>query len=82
MRDFPEFKTLTIYQRAELLCKHGEFICGRKYKNYKVSLYAMQGNYVEVWLSPKKEDIESIEVITDSNILDLYLVNISLKKLF
>ncbi|HXP49232.1 MAG TPA: hypothetical protein VN922_04715 [Bacteroidia bacterium] len=77
-----EFIKLNLNERADLIWTNGEFVGSRDYYGYKVSLYVLEGLYVEVWYFVVSNKIEKIEPIEDEHSLELYLnVHEILKKI-
>ena len=73
-----EFEKLTLEEKGEIVFTIGTFLSNRVYYNYKINLYALDKNYVEVFYSPNDNFIEKISFITREEVLKFYLSKINI----
>jgi hypothetical protein len=74
----PYYNMLPIEEKAYLLCSRGELIAAVATTNYDISLYALDGEYIELYYSIAYNKIEDIKVLEDHQRLDLYTRNMDL----
>ena len=72
MKMITNYDLLPVNHKAEILWSKGEFIEAIEYRDYDVSLYFMDGHYVEIFYSVKNNQIEDIRVMEDKSRLSLY----------
>jgi hypothetical protein len=72
------YDLLTIEEKAEILCREGDLIMIVATSDFNISLYALNGEYVEMFYSQAFCKIEQIRVIDDQKRLDFYIQNIEL----
>ncbi|MDQ3046856.1 MAG: hypothetical protein M3R27_04850 [Bacteroidota bacterium] len=72
MKTITDYKSLPVNHKAEILWSKGEFIEAIEYRDYDVSLYAIDGLFVEMFYSVKDNQIEDIRVVEDNSRLKLY----------
>jgi hypothetical protein len=77
----PQYNMLPIEEKAYLLCSRGELIAAVATSNYDISLYALDGEYVELYYSIAYNKIEEIKVLEDHLRLDIYTRNMDLSTL-
>jgi hypothetical protein len=75
------YNLLPLRDKAELLKSRGEFIEAVASEDYDVSLYNMDGEYIELFYSIAYDKIEEIKVVEDLNRLEMYTWNVNLKTL-
>ncbi len=57
------FNTMALDDKIKLLYEQGVFVVGIRYYQYKVNLYLLNHQYVEVFFNHKKARIEKIELM-------------------
>ena len=72
------YNLLSIEERAELIRREGEPIMIVATSDFKISLYAFNGEYVEMFYSLAFERMEQVRTVPDNSRLDFYLQNIEL----
>lgn len=77
-----QYNMLPIEEKAYLLCSRGELIAAVATSNYDISLYALDGEYVELYYSIAYNKIEEIKVLEDHLRLDIYTRNMDISTLF
>jgi hypothetical protein len=77
----PKYNTLPIEEKAYLLCSRGELIAAVATNNYDISLYALDGEYVELYYSVAYNKIEDIKLLEDHKRLDIYTRNMDISSL-
>ena len=75
-----KFDNSEFQQRSICLFQEGEFISNRTYYNHIVTLYSLNGYFVEVHYEPDSNTIDLIESVRDEKVLERYLDNISIPK--
>ena len=74
-----QFKALTIDEQINVLYQHGTFIMAIRYYDYKVNLYLISSDFVEVFINHKHSRIERIEILDrSSNRMKFYTDQIKL----
>ena len=76
-----EFDKSDFQRRSVYLFQIGEFISNRTYYNHIVTLYSLNGYFVEVHYEPDNNVIDKIESVRDDKVLERYLFNISINNL-
>jgi len=76
-----EFIKLTIPQKMEQLWTEGEFISEKAYYDNNISLFLMDNFLVEVFFNRSYNDVVSIEIQENNQILFEYVKDIELKEL-
>ena len=61
MRSWDVFNKFTLNKKVETIFKSGRFITSIRYYGYKVNLYQLGDDFVEVFINHKKTSIEKIE---------------------
>lgn len=69
---------LPIEEKAYLLCSRGELIAAVATNNHDISLYALDGEYVELFYSIAYNRIEDIKLLEDHKRLDIYTRNMDI----
>lgn len=80
--DAIDFKKLNFEQREDLVLEYGQFITMRQYEDYNILLFAVNKIYCEIWCVYNTFKVVKINPVTDNNVLDLYLENVSLDEIF
>jgi hypothetical protein len=75
------YNLLPIEERAYLLCSKGELIAVVATTTFDLSLYALDGEYVELFYSTAFNKIEDIKILEDSQRLDIYTRNLDINDL-
>lgn len=75
------FYDLSLNTRAEYVWLYGSYVISRSFYNYTISLYAINGFFVEVWYLPNNNELRKVEIVEDEKILDLYLDNIDITEM-
>lgn len=76
-----DFKKLPLNERLELLRQSGEFIGNRHSGEHFVSLFAVEGLLVEMWMPIGINSPRYVEVQKSDLVLKEYYQNVSLKAL-
>jgi len=63
MITWSEFKTYTLDQKITALYERGTFVMAIRYYNYKINLYLLGRDYVEVFVNHKHSSIEKISLL-------------------
>ena len=77
-----KFNDLTLPDKALIIAEYGIFISQQQYYDYRVHLYSLHRNFVEVFYNCLTRHIERITLMTDLRDIDKYLVNITLPRFF
>jgi hypothetical protein len=77
----PYYNMLPIEEKAYQLCSRGELIAAVATSTYDISLYALDGEYVELYYSIAYNKIEEIKVLEDHQRLDIYTRNMDISTL-
>jgi hypothetical protein len=72
------YDLLALDEKAEILSKEGQLIMIVATSDFNISLYALNGEYVEMFYSQAFCKIEQIRVIREIERLDFYLQNIEI----
>lgn len=62
-----EFKSYTLDQKVTALYERGTFIMAIRYYNYKINLYLLEKEYVEVFVNHKHSNIEKISLLDSTH---------------
>ena len=73
-----EFKLLSKQEQASTTWEKGVFLSSRKGSGFAVSLYQVDGFYVEVYYNSTENKIESIKSFTTTTLLEPYLSSIDI----
>jgi len=76
------YNLLPIEEKAYLLCSKGELIAVVATNNFDLSLYTLDGEYVELYYSIAFNKIDDIKIIEDPKRLDIYTRNLDINELF
>lgn len=68
-----DFNKLSKAQRYQLLKEKGDYVAARIHAGYNVSLFTVNGLYVEVWQRFGLNIIDYIEVLNSQSQLSAYL---------
>lgn len=72
-----EFNKLSLIEKAFYTLKKGESILTRKYFDYVIKLYAMDGYFAEIWYLPSTNKIQKVATTDNpADIIDLYAEHI------
>ena len=63
MITWAEFKSQSLDQKIKILFEEGSFVMAIRYYSYKVNLYLLGNNYVEVFVNHKLSSIERIALL-------------------
>lgn len=66
MITWAEFKNYTLDRKISVLYERGTFVMAIRYYNYKINLYLLGQNYVEVFVNHKWASVEKISLL-DTN---------------
>lgn len=58
-----EFKRFSLENKIKMLYEQGTFVMGIRYYRYKVNLYMLGSNYLEVFINHKHASIEKISLL-------------------
>jgi hypothetical protein len=61
------------------LSAQGVYLMSRQDPIYNISLYGLNGIFIEVWYFKMDDEIDRIEVVKEQEVLDIYLDRIKLK---
>ena len=67
MISWNQYEQLSLGEKIDFLYKHGKFIMGIRYYNFKVNLYLLNDYYVEVFINHKNTQIENISLLDSSH---------------
>jgi hypothetical membrane protein len=76
-----EFDRLTTFEKAEIVFQKDSHVDSTVYYNQTISLYLVDGLYVEIWYKPEENEISDITSASAQN-LSLYNVHLDLNSLF
>lgn len=77
-----DFKRLSLQKKIQKLYEEGTFVVGIRYYAYKVNLYLLGEEYVEVFYNHKHDRIDKIEFLNRQHTrMKFYLDQISLGKI-
>ena len=71
------FNKLSMRKRSSLLDQFGHWIWFTDYQNYRISLFEIDGEFVEVWYDHQKRNISQIR-IPEYEQMDIHLHSITL----
>lgn len=63
MVTWAEFKRFSLDTKVKTLYEQGTFVMGIRYYRYKVNLYMLGSNYLEVFINHKHASIERIALL-------------------
>lgn len=63
MVTWAEFKRFSLNTKVQTLYEQGTFVMGIRYYRYKVNLYMLGSNYLEVFINHKHASIEKISLL-------------------
>lgn len=63
MVTWAEFKRFSLDNKVKTLYAHGTFVMAIRYYRYKVNLYMLGNNYLEVFINHKHASIEKITLL-------------------
>lgn len=58
-----EFNALTLTEKVKVLYLHGSFVVGIRYYSYKVNLYLLGKDFIEVFYNHKLDQIERVDFL-------------------
>ncbi len=58
-----DLSKLPLSERVQSLYRHGKFVMNIRYYQYKINLYLLGNDYIEVFVNHKRGAIESIELL-------------------
>lgn len=67
------FNSLSIEKRFKLIQQKGVFIATRKHQSHFVSLFTLDGNYIELWKTISTNQIQWIELCNNTDVLYDYV---------
>jgi hypothetical protein len=77
-----DFKRLSLQRKIQKLYEEGTFVVGIRYYAYKVNLYLLGQEYVEVFYNHKHDRIDKIDFLNRRHTrMKFYLDQISLEKI-
>ena len=68
-----QFNKLSQGEKAAKTLNNGKQISRRGLKNYYVNLYSLGDFMVEIWYNTARNQIERVEIIDDTTIIDQYI---------
>ena len=63
MKSWNSLKNLPLQKKITLLYEHAVFITAIRYYNYKVNLYLLGNDYVEVFVNHKHASIDRVDLL-------------------
>lgn len=72
------YNSLPLEDKAEMLCSKGDLIVAVATNKYDISLYTLDGQYIELYYSIAYNRIEEIKIIQDHKRLEFYTRNIDI----
>ena len=82
VKSLRHFQGLSLDEQVNFLYQNGTFIMAIRYYDYKVNLYLINRNYVEVFVKHKQARIERIELLDRaSNRMKFYADQIKISDL-
>lgn len=63
MKSWNSLKNLPLQKKITLLYEHAVFIMAIRYYNYKVNLYLLGNDYVEVFVNHKHASIDRVDLL-------------------
>jgi hypothetical protein len=75
---FAEFKTMDLYEQADVICREGVFISERTEDDNLVVLYAVGTFYVEVFYRNADSEIVKFRSFQSTQFLEPYLQQIDI----
>ena len=76
-----EFIKLTIAEKTEFLWNYGEIVSEKVYYECNISLFLLENYYVEVFFNRDLNEIVSIEIQENKQILYEYVKDLDLKEI-
>lgn len=77
-----DFKKLSLHKKINKLYTEGTFVVGIRYYAYKVNLYLLGEEYIEVFYNHKLDRIDKIEFLNHGHTrMKFYLDQISLSEI-
>ncbi len=77
-----DFKKLSLHKKINKLYTEGTFVVGIRYYAYKVNLYLLGEDYIEVFYNHKLDRIDKIEFLNHGHTrMKFYLDQISLSEI-
>jgi hypothetical protein len=74
------FDKLNLSEKFELLQNEGDFIASRQSASHFVHLFALDGEYVEMWMSIELNTLMWIEIMQNDETLKMYTEHLDPKK--
>lgn len=63
MVTWAEFKRFSLDTKVKTLYEHGTFVMGIRYYRYKINLYMLGSDYLEVFINHKHASVEKISLL-------------------
>jgi hypothetical protein len=63
MKSWNSLKNLPLQKKISLLYEHAIFVMAIRYYNYKVNLYLLGNDYVEVFVNHKHASIDRVDLL-------------------
>jgi hypothetical protein len=63
MKSWNSLKNLPLQKKISLLYEHAVFVMAIRYYNYKVNLYLLGNDYVEVFVNHKHASIDRVDLL-------------------
>ncbi len=77
-----KFESLTLDEKAQQVWDKGRFLASRQFGQYLINLYTIHNFFVEVWFRSSLDTVYAITAFTNSDHLESYVENVSLKEIF
>ena len=68
-----QFKRLAEGEKAARTLNEGKQISRRRSNNYYINLYSLEDFMVEIWYNKARNQIEKVDIIEDTSIIDKYI---------
>jgi hypothetical protein len=63
MVEWNKFKNFTLEEKVSMLYEHATFIMAIRYYRYKINLYLLGKDYLEVFVNHKESTIDKIDLL-------------------
>ena len=70
-----QFSKLSLSEKGNIVFIEGKHLAYRSYYNHTVTLFLYNEYYIEVWYQPNDNKIDRIELLTNINMLNIYINN-------
>jgi hypothetical protein len=77
----PDYQTLAVAQKAAFVWQHGTYLMCRCKGNYAITLHALAGYFIEVWLDATQKRVTMLYCFQRTDQLKPYLEKLPLPAL-